>query len=233
MNYIKIIIIQILLIPALFIQAQDFQEDMIALQNSFSETEDFQIVFSVASYKNKLDESPNSINKAVAKKQQNNYFYKMGHLTTVINDRCLLIINEQTKSMIYTPFKDGKKSKKMETIDLDIMPSNVAQKVGQGYEFLGIKNNLKHYKIVAKGSLKNQTEFFLNSTNNQLEKAVYQFDSNISYGTEKVVIDYQSMETNPVFTTNDFSELRFVSITPNGTVQPVENYKNYHFVINK
>jgi hypothetical protein len=190
--------------------AQDFKTDYKKVQDTYLHLENFYCELKINMYKKSSAPAPLQQLTAVIKKQGENTCYTMGKITMLVNEKCMLYLDEQEKRMVYT-IRDTKKI----VPDLNQYTAIVDSLLDRNDSviFNGSKNDEKKYTLYTSKQEIMRAEVYIDQRLNTLSKLVYYYKSRKNTEFEKVSIDYDHITMAAVFKPADFSESKYVLVT--------------------
>jgi len=219
----------LIIIICLFISsknyAQSFKEDLKVMYNSYLNADDFYAKIKIDMYESSKDAQPYETRKAEISKSSMKVLYKLDNDQVLINDKCVVIINDEEKMILYKPGK--KKERSIPDIVMPNFDSLMADYNKVIYK--GLVNQSKHYIVNLESSNIKRVDIFLSKESRWLTKLVYYYNEEY-YGIDsKVIINFNSITASPNFTKQTFSESQFFR-RKNGKVILLPIYKDYRFI---
>lgn len=204
--------------------AQDFNSDYKKVQVAYAGLQNFFCELKVNVYDDLVSKSPSQTMLYSIKKQRDDFYYSVDKIKMIVNDNCVLYINEDNKQMIYT-VRNKKKEMTIPNQDATEIVDKILKK-SDSIIYSGVFNNCKKYIIYSQKNEITKSEMYISNDNSLITKIVYYYKEDKERGSTKVEIDYLKMDTLPVFRDNEFSEKQFVLYTKN-TAKPLGKYSAY------
>jgi outer membrane lipoprotein-sorting protein len=197
------------LLPFKLALAQNFQQDYKQMQEAYNKLDKFYCEVKVKIYESDRAVTPNEIISSVIKKQKDDFWYSMGSIKMIVNEKCILYIDEREKQMIYT-IRDRKREMKIPSQDVAAMIDSLVQK-SDSVVYTSGKDNCKGYIIYASKALITKTVLFIDRENALVKTIEYYYNPAKAPASNKIIIEYSKMDTAPVFTDVEFSEKKYVA----------------------
>ena len=150
--------------------AQDLKADFKAMQARYREIENFYAEIDVEVY---LDGAPSELlvtRNAVLKKKGDDFFYVLGEMRMLLNERCILVINDATRDIVYRKRSPEDEDPSFYTVTTPEMDRVIA--AYDSVRYLGIKNGNKHYEIFTSRSPIARTNLYLDEKTRMFKKLV-------------------------------------------------------------
>ena len=227
MTNIKCTLVLILFCTS-FSVAQNLEEDIRNMQELYTMTKNFSANISIKVFEGEEEKKLVESRKAEIRKQGNEFFYKIGHLTILINKQFHLMINNKQKTILLDELSGP--------ISLDwqkqLIPGidSTLQQFEQ-INFIENKDGVKKYLLINKDKAIDKIELFLDADKYYLRKLIYQYNPAISGQDGYAIIDFEQVSTSPNTSASIFSEKRFIQRTGN-RFKGADAFKDYE-VINK
>jgi hypothetical protein len=208
--------------------AQNIELDLKRMNAKSKDSKLFLSKMTVDVFASEEAEKPFLTQKYVIKKNGEELFYQLDKKTILINAKCVLVINDQNKTVSYSKNKEESPS-----IDqpMDVNVDSLI-KAYDSVKYQGKKNGLKHYVLKKKGSPIPTIEIFFNGAGDKISQLVYHYNKE-KYPTNNLVkIKYTKWIINPVFEANEFSEKKYIK-NNNGKIQLVSALSGYELMINE
>lgn len=220
----QLIIATFLVSITLFVSAQNLNEDLKKIQNTYQTMDSYSGQIETKVYG--TSSKPMLTKVAKIKKKDRQFFYQLEHLTTLMNNDFLIVHDAKAKFVSCQPMNRDKKAENLLLQDIDKMM--MAFEKGK---YLGLVNQQKHYAITLQANPEIASiELFVTANTYLIEKVIYHYKEN-SQGVVKVVLDYQKQIINPKLTNQVFSESRFIQKTNESwTLQP--SYRDCKLLVN-
>ena len=203
--------------------AQDFRSDYAKMQERYATMAKFSCEVQVSMYENEKDAKPEQVLLSAVKKMDGNYWYMFGKTKMIVNEKCILYLDEESKEMTYT-IRD-KKNEAVPPVQNAAAMIDTLLKKNDSVVFAGIEGMLKHYIVYSSKGLILKTDLFLNKETYTLTKLIYHYDKK-KYASEKVEINYLKIDLAPVFAPDEFSEKKY-AVYSNGRLKPQGIYAAY------
>jgi hypothetical protein len=217
----------IFLVHLFFMQqlcAQDFKADYKKVQGNYLKLQNFYCEVKVNIYEKASSPQPQETMSSTIKKQGLNYLYVTGKTTLLMNSTCMLRIDGQEKSIVYTV-----KEKKKEEENINQALAGIADTIlkrNDSAVFGGVANGKKKYTVYTATSPIVRTELYIDQQTGLLAKMIYYYKIDKYTGSEKIIIEYENINLSPEFSDADFSEKKYV-VYSGKVLKPVTAFANY------
>ena len=145
--------------------------------------------------------------KAELKKDGNKFYSVMEGTRMLLNDKYMVMVYDADKRVICTA--RDKKSKEVGNGGDPSAQIDSLLKKNDSIVYGGILNHAKLYTIYTGKSMIRRTEIHLDETTGYIKMLVYYYNEKLVPTGNKVRVNY-TINTSPVFASNEFSERRFV-----------------------
>jgi hypothetical protein len=196
------------LLQSICSNAQNFRDDYKKMQDAYASLDRFSCDLKIKTFEHAADSKASAVMSAALRKQGDNYSYFLGRMKMIMNDDCLLFIDEAARQMTYTI---RNKKKEAAAPQMPAFAIDTLIKKSDSVICKGLENGKKHYIAYSSKGLILSTELFINTETNLLENVIYHYDAK-RYSSEKVEIDYCNMQLHPEFAADEFSEKNMHSI---------------------
>lgn len=220
----KLLFFLLLILPGSLAVAQDFKKDYNQVQDAYTKLDKFYCEIKIKLYESHQSVKPGETITSLIKKQNNDFWYSMGRIKMIVNEKCILYIDENEKQMIYT-IRDTKREMKIPNQDVAAIIDSLVKK-SDSVVFTGSKDNCKHYAIYASKALITKTELAIDRESFLIKTIEYYYDPMKSPSSNKIIIEYSKMDTAPLFTDSEFSEKRYAAYS-NKVLKPLSPYVGY------
>lgn len=212
------------MLPAALMVGQDFKKDYNQVQEAYNKLDKFSCEIKIKIYETYQSVKPGEIISSVIKKQKNDFWYSMGRIKMIVNEKCILYIDENEKQIIYT-IRDKKREMKIPNQDVAAIIDSLVKK-SDSIIFAGNKDNSIHYSIYASKALITKTDLFIDKESFLVKTIEYYYDEKKSPTSNKIIIEYSKMDTSPVFTDSEFSEKKYAAYS-NKVLKPLPPYVGF------
>lgn len=201
----------------LSISAQDFRQDITALQKEFENMTSIHVVMDIKAFGTVNDARPYFQTHVDIRKQDNRYCYLYGELEMLMNDNYLIVVNKSERqiSMTKRDVKSEAAIAKSMHFNLDSMITTIGT-----VQYKGEVNGVRQYSVPATKRLP-ETDLFIEVQTKSLRKIEYHYPDG-----QFVIIEFKIFDKQPVFTDNTFSETNYVILTK-GKAAPAAGFKNF------
>ncbi len=215
-------LLSLLLILSAPAGAQDFKEALLKMKSNYAEATRIRIVMAIKAFDSKTPETFFYNQKAEVKKEGQRYFYDVDGVTMLLNDNYLVMVNQKLKQILITKNRATAASQFENQFKFNI-DSLLTAFGTSSYE--GRSNQTDHYKIVhKKDAIIEQTDMFFVAETGLLKTIKYAYPSG-----QKVMIDFDVFEINPIFNDNTFTENEYFTVN-NDQLTPTKKYSSYRIV---
>lgn len=211
--------------------AQDWKTDLLAMNKTYLNAQSFSMDVLVESYQNASDTKPVISYKGKVAKKNENYFTFMTGKTTIINKRCVLVIDDGQKMILYKENNSAKNeaSNFFTLVNLDSAMILMTKETDVTYSAISpIESSIQ---ITYKGNSGSKQEIIINKVTNTLSRITYysqNMDGNVKTST-KVVVKYSTIKLNESIPDDFFSEKKYIT-KKLGAISLSKNYSNYQLV---
>lgn len=203
----KLLIIILAIAAYQLAKAQDYKQDLLQMQEKINGINKLHAVAEVKMYMTEKASKPVTVKRSIIKKDGDNYYCSMENAIVLINRKCMLLVYDDDRQIIYTEQKRNEAKAKQQMSAADI--SELLKK-NDSIAYKGISNGIKHYIAYSSKGMMRSADIFINSSTGFLHKVIYHYNPEMVPQVEKVEIDYHTFNTNPEFGKDDFSEQKFV-----------------------
>jgi hypothetical protein len=224
-SYINIMVAVIVLLPNIT-EAQSFKKDMEAMYNAYLKATDFYAKVDVKMYERTKDTKPNIRRNAIIRKSNYNFFYELDNNKMLMNNKCVVMVDGDNKTVVY---KEGKRNKKSSIPDVVAPNFDSLLTDYDKVVYKGIYGKNKLYSITLKNANVKQIDLYLDQDKKWLKKIVYHYNEAIYKIDSRVVITFNGVTDKPNFSKTQFSERQFV-VKQNGEMKLTTNYKSYRLI---
>ncbi len=187
--------------------AQDFNEDYKKVQRKYAQLNNFYCEIRVSMFEHADSPEPEEIMMTLLKKKGDEYLYETKENIFLTNERCILNVDKQQKRLIYTVKEKRKESAAPDKSLTAMMDSLLKKNDSVIYE--GMSQGRKKYVVYAYSSSIIRSEIYIDDQMQLCSRLVYHYKPGKLNNSEKVIIDYEKINTSPVFTQEDFSEKKY------------------------
>ena len=193
---------------SMFSKAQNEKLDLIL--NKYRQVNQWSVSTKTKIFKNSTDIKPVRIIEASSLISPQGSITKNGSFEVLRNERCVFIIDYAEKTAQYSrsnhkAFKENMEKQKPEILALedsvDASRNVIVSELTNGQLMVQISNNTENSELV-------KSEFYFNQPSLELHKVIYWFNESAQYSM--VSIEYLTFEFNPHFSTDMFSESKFL-----------------------
>lgn len=211
--------------------AQDWKTDLLAMNKTYLNAQSFSMDVLVESYQNASDTKPVISYKGKVAKKDENYFTFMTGKTTVINKRCVLVIDDGQKMVLYKE-NNSTKNKGSDFFTLANLDSAMILMTKEtDVTYSAISPIESSIQIAYKGNSGSKQEIIINKATNTLSRIIYysqNMDGNVKTST-KVVVKYSNIKLDESIPDDFFSEKKYIT-KKLGLISLSRNYSNYQLV---
>ena len=208
--------------------AQNFKADYKKVQETYSQMDNFYCEIKIDIYAKANSSKANETLKSVIKKQKNNYWYSLGNDEMLYTDESAIYVNKETKEITYS-IRNKKKEITIPNQDVSRLVDSLT-KMSDSIVFKGVSESHKKYMIYSSKSVITKAELEINAINNTISKATYYYDTKKNIESEKVVVNYDKIDLNHTFDSNEFSEKMYVKQS-NKKVTPLGVFASYKILV--
>ncbi len=214
------------------LKGQDIRADLNKCYTQFIRLKNYSSTVKVDIYKKDTDTKPFMTIKGELRKSDKKYFSHMNKATLLLNDKCMISIDEGVRYVYYRNINNEHDKTVLQKNDFD--PANMSKMIDstltKSEEILynGESNGLKCYFIKSR-ALIYLTEVYLDVKTGMIRKLVYYYNKKVMKENNKVIIEFINTDLSPVFDQQAFSEDQFVSVTGN-KVTPIGRYKGFDVI---
>jgi hypothetical protein len=214
----------ILTMPELKVSAQDFSQDHKKVQMAYLNLNDFYCEIKIDMYTKTNASKPDRVLKSVLKKQANNSWHTIGKTTVLVNDKCMLYLDENQKTILYTKLDALDKKKSSNPYINGVIDS--LPKKNDSVVFNGISDGKIKYTLYTSKQTIVRTEISIDQQTYLIAKIVYYYKTGKQMEFEKIEIGYENRNMNPIFSKDEFSEKKYVNYTGK-TLKPALAFAEY------
>jgi len=208
-----------------FAVSQTAKDDLTAMSKVFAKLTAFDMNVDIKVYKNEKDASPSFTSKGRTAKSDGKFYLSMLNKKTILNNKLLLVIDDQQKLLMYSRLSDDqiKLLTANQTINIDsIISSNPA-------EISYVVNNANEKKIIVKSNTETIKSIVISMDPKTyvLTEIVYSYATEDTKVNSKVIVRY----SNFAFEAKDtqlFSQSKYIKSGKKITATPA--YKNYRII---
>lgn len=204
--------------------AQNFKQDFRQVQEAYSKLDKFYCEIKINMYETTGASKPAQVMLSTIKKQAGDFWYSMNTSKMIVNDRCILYINEESKKMYYSVRDKENEIKLPEQNPVAMVDSLLGKSDSIVYK--GIKNGCLNYTVHSPQSIIIKSEMAIDKESHLMRSITYYYDEKKKNAAAKVTIEYMKINTAPAFTESDFSEEQYV-VFSNNMLKPVNAYSAY------
>lgn len=219
----KLIALLVFLMPAA-VTGQNFKKDYAPVQEAYNKLDKFYCEIKINMYEEEGDKTPSSVMHSTIKKNGEDFCYSIGKTKMLMNDNCILYIDEDSKAMTYSA-RDKKNEIKIPGQDPSAMIDSIIKK-SDSVVYAGIKDNCKRYIIYSAKAIISKTEITIDQANYMIPLITYHYDTKKGSDVSKVMIEYVKMNLSPDFLNTDFSEKKY-AVYANKKLKPLAPYSTY------
>ena len=212
--------------------AQSVKEDMIRLNEHYTADASYSMNIQVSLYPGKDDVEPDYQYSGHVKKSGSNFYSELMDRITLINERCILSIDQSKKMIVYQ-----ENNRKNNTLAQQFSSNEIGAVLDS--TFLGTnevtlqkqEGHKKFYLIIPKdkNSEYDKMEMVINTNNYTIEKYTYYFRPEAHAQYRKIVILYSQVEVGKKPDPEVFSENQFVRKEGN-RMNPAPSYNGYEII---
>jgi hypothetical protein len=212
-----------------FFAQSSVRADLKKVNQAYRSADNLSMDISAIMYKDKNDQTGSLVGSGGMKKSGKKYYSKFGKDEMLINEKGVLIIDNQKKFMTYYEPENTAIKNTMELPDVDSILAQTDSIVYKGED-----GDSKHYCFYDKDAAIKQTDIYVYKKNALLKRIIYYYkegNEEESYDMYKVVIDYKNIKLDKP---NDavFSEKKYVLIE-GGIIKPTPAYQTYKLKISE
>lgn len=211
--------------------SQDWKEDLLKMNQAYLNAKSFQMDVEVKSYATLNDAKPLIDYKGKVASSIGNYYSSFMNRITLYNTRCVLVVDNNQKMILYKKSKgDIKRQSGFSIANLDstliVMGKNVK------ISYLQNTTAEKRMQLIYKNNALAKLELSINPVDNTIIQLIYYYDTKnpaFNNSAAKVIIDYSNVELNKAISDSHFSENKFIAIKKDKII-PLNIYSNYQLV---
>lgn len=206
--------------------AQDIIQDLEQVYAKFYQTENLYTEVEVKSYTSQQVKTPSYTEKTVIHKSGENFYYKMGNQEMLMNEDFVIWVDHTEKQLICTRRGKGKNLKSFQSMpDIAGMKDQLKDAV-----LVGNKENVKHYQFKNETGQIKESNLYLDMKQGTIKKMIYAYNPDWIQSTKKVEINFLKTELNKSYTSNFFSETKFIKEVDK-QIQAQEAYRDYEVIV--
>lgn len=223
MKYLSIFVV--LIVAFQTASAQHLKSDLDLIYKKYNTAEVLQMEFVTRNYEGSFRNMTSSEHNKVYK-DGNAYWYAMGEEEMLMNDSFIIWVDKDSKKMVCTLRNGGS------------LPTNASQlpdfnALLQSYEqtnYLGQKNQVKHYRMIREDALIKATDIYLDATSGLPKKLLYSYNEQVYGKREWVEMEFLKMDMATQPKPTYFLATRYIKQV-NGTYQPTGKYADYELMM--
>jgi hypothetical protein len=212
--------------PVLF--AQDLKADLQAALAYYSTGDRLSVELEAHIYTTPNDEKAAVIQRYAMQRNGNAFAYDMEGTKILVNERCMITVNEEEQQLFYTPIKKAPKTS-LPAFDLDL---DSVLGACDSARYIGMLEGMKGYRFFAHAKEVPVMEMYLNAVNNRIVKLCYYYNEDLYPENNKVEVYYNKWDITPNFNKEQFSEQQYV-IVKGGTIMLSPTYDTYTLILNE
>lgn len=167
---------------------------------------------------------PSQSYTAHVKKEGAKFFSESGDMKMLLNDKYLVMVYKSEKRIVYSKHDKDAEKKMNSARDPGTSIDSLLLR-NDSIVYKGVKDNRKLYIIYNSKSMIRRTEIYMDTKTGWINRLIYYYDEQLLPNANKVRIDY-TINTDPVFSGNEFSESRFFVIS-RGKASPASTFAGY------
>ena len=206
MKYLKQLAILITLIVPALLAGQNHTADIAKALTVFSSPQ-LQVNTEVNVYTSSASQEITQQYKAELKKDGDRFYSSMEGTRMLVNEKYVVMVYDADRQIICT--ERDRKSKKFTSAGDPSLQLDSLLKKNDSVVYKGIVDQAKVYTVYTGKSLIQRTEIHVDEKTGNLRSLVYYYNEKLVPVGGKVRVNYQ-INTAPVFSSNEFSEKRFV-----------------------
>lgn len=204
---------------------QEARAELIAMNKLYTGAQAFSMKVNVSVYKTNGSTHPSAVYSGEVKKKGTNYYSQMMSQKTIANENCMLVVDEERKSIAYSkPYKAGEP---MDEAQLGIMFDSLLFSKGT-VRLLAESAKRKQIEIMPGNDLKYERILIsINPVTRALEEVTYFYKTGSEGFFGRVTIKYTDVNLNSCGVDNAFfSEKNYISKVK-GKVKGTGKYATY------
>lgn len=151
------------------------------------------------------------------------YYYQLDQYQVLVNQRYILVIDDQRKSIVCRDWNKDKaaqlQSQKMPSVE-DIMERYAT------VTYKGQKDGYKQYTFENNREMIQKIDLFIDQESGFIKKAIYHYHSSSAAAGAQLQMSLPVIQTQPTFPKGLFSERQFIR-EQNGKLLPATRYAQY------
>ena len=208
--------------------AQDFRTELFRMNDTYRKADNFSMKVNVKIYEKQSDTRERQSYEGMVKKQGNNYLSQMMGKTTLVNNNCVLLVDEGNKLIQYG---DRPKDKKNPTDDKALCYAiDSVYLANNKLKMLSSEEGHMRILVSSEGDeVYEKTEILINTVSHVLEELTYYYKDEEKAGFSKIVISYSEVKLHAAFGKSDFSEKKYITASRN-SITLAANYASYKLI---
>lgn len=200
---------------------QNAIDDLAKMNKSFMNAKSYATNVKVNFYEKLNNDTIKMSYKGFVKKSKQNYISEINGKTILLNDKCLLIVDDNQKTLYYgDPLKT-------ETVSQNALLIDTALLKGVTFYYVDIDNNHKHVRAKYLNNEYDSIDVVFNAKEYFLEKVIYYYKQNDNILFPKVIITYSDTKIDKTIPESEFSEKEYITYKGNSILGKEErlNFK--------
>jgi hypothetical protein len=209
-------------VSSLFAQ-QEFKDRIKAIQQEYRATTSVHIIMDVRVMETEDAKTPYYQEKAVVKKDGENYFYRISGMEMLITKAYIILVNEKSRTINCT-----KRDLKGEAELKDPFSSNLDSLLSfYGNPVLTSKENgVEHFTLTQSDGPILTMELYISEADNMIKRLDYRYEDG-----QLAVIEFKLFDRKPVFGKEEFRENKYFT-EQKGLLKLSESYSRFGLSIN-
>ncbi|HXC03313.1 MAG TPA: hypothetical protein VNZ86_01100 [Bacteroidia bacterium] len=185
------------------------KEDLVKMNMKYGQSKSMSMHIAVKVFENKSQASDPTVYSGIMKKSKEGYYSSLKGLTTLMNDHCSLLVDDNQKLIVYGT-GSAKNMNAFQEKDIAPMLDSMLYKNNK-VELKSSGAGSKVYQITTgTGSFYEKMEVRLGVPNYTLDEIIYYYKTTEEAPGSKVVVSYSSVNLDAPLSSSDFSEKKFV-----------------------
>lgn len=204
------------------------REELLAISQRYSKAQGFSMNISVSIFQNSKDVVPQQQYKGVVKKSSCCYYSNLMGQTSLVNDKCQIVIDDQLKVIYYDGQKIDAPKHNKNSYDLAVLLDSLVIP-GNKIQFISGGNENVLEIIPVNGDFYKRMLITYMPSSHEITDVTYFFDETEEGSVGKVKIGYSQILLGDEPPEISFSE-KTIIIKKNNIIQPAPAYAGYHVV---
>lgn len=228
MIYTRILIWLVFAGTAWAAYGQNVLNDLTIFRQKMYQAVYFSSDITVTGYKTKNDKTGLMLGKGMVRKSKDGYYSKFGETEVICNNKYLLTVDNNEKSMRLTDYSQLFPSQKQQILpDLDSIFRSY-----DSIRYVGLQGNARDYVIYSKRSGYQEVHMIIDKNLSVLQQIIYVYPAASKENTfdiYKIVVNYRNTTIKPF--QNNFIQLSKYLVLQKNKADLNKGYKNYKLII--